>query len=240
MESTNQMSIIEGRELSAGIKECRGNYAISLFNGANFTLKRDVDFGKPNAKLKKPILYKAGAETIRQQYGVFDRYEIMHRIENFEQGFFMYQFKCSLVALINDKEYVVSEGYGSANTRESNTGNANAFDVANTKLKIAEKRALLDAVIKMAGLSSIFTQDIENDDFMKGADTITKAKPDDGITTKQRARIFAISAQAGMSSEQCKTWLASKGFVSTKDIKQSDYDAICSDLERMADECSAN
>lgn len=232
MESNNQLAIMEGRSLPAEVKEFRGNYELSLFNGASFTLKRDVDFGKPNAKLKKPILYKAGAETIRWNYGVFDRYELMHRIEDVDNGFFMYQFKCSLVKILDGQEFVVSEGYGSANTREANVGNASGFDVANTKLKIAEKRSLLDAVIKMARLSNIFTQDMENDEFMDAAKAMTKAQPEDGITAKQRQRIFAIASSVGMTTEQCRNWLKAKGFVSTKEIKQKDYDSICEMLEK--------
>ena len=232
MESNNQLAIMEGRSLPAEVKEFRGNYELSLFNGASFTLKRDVDFGKPNAKLKKPILYKAGAETIRWNYGVFDRYELMHRIEDVDNGFFMYQFKCSLVKILDGQEFVVSEGYGSANTREANVGNASGFDVANTKLKIAEKRSLLDAVIKMARLSNIFTQDMENDEFMDAAKAMTKAQPEDSITAKQRQRIFAIASSAGMTTEQCRNWLKAKGFVSTKEIRQKDYDSICEMLEK--------
>lgn len=232
MENNSQLAIVEGRNLPAEVKEYRGNYELSLFNGASFTLKRDVDFGKPNSKLKKPILYKAGAETIRWNYGVFDRYEIMNRVEDFEHGFFMYQFKCSLVKIIDGQEFVVSEGYGSANTREANVGTASGFDVANTKLKIAEKRSLLDAVIKMARLSNIFTQDMENDDFMEGAKTITKSQPEDDITSKQRQRIFAIAAGVGMTTEQCRNWLKAKGFASTKEIKQKDYENICEALEK--------
>ena len=199
-------------------------------------MKRGVDFGKPNDKLKKPILYKAGAEIIRWSYGVFDRYELMDHIEDIETGFFMYQFKCLLVKIVDGQEFAVAEGYGSANTRESNVGNASGFDVANTKLKIAEKRALMDAVIKMARLSGIFTQDMENDDFMAQAESITKSGPDSAITPKQRKRIFAMAASAGMSTEQCRNWLKGKGFVSTKDIKQKDYDGLCDELEKAGDE----
>ena len=124
-----QIAIYDGRSLPANVKEYRGNYQFTLFNGESFELKRGVDFGKPNDKLKKPILYKAGAEIIRWSYGVFDRYELMDHIEDIETGFFMYQFKCLLVKIVDGQEFAVAEGYGSANTRESNVGNASGFDV---------------------------------------------------------------------------------------------------------------
>lgn len=220
------------------VKEYRGNYELSLYNGRSFQLKRDVDFGKPTAKLKKPILYKAGAETIRWEYGVFDRYTLVDKIQDLENGFFMYLFKCELVKVFEGNEIVVSEGYGSANTRESNVGNASGFEVANTKLKIAEKRSMMDAVIKMARLSSIFSQDLENDDFMNQSDAITKEKDTDSVTSKQRQRIFAIAANAGMNTEQTRNYLKAEGFASTKDIKQSDYDPLCEKLKGLADNAS--
>jgi hypothetical protein len=219
--------------LPAEVTERRGKYELALPSGRTSILQRDVDFGKPNAKLKQPILYKGGAEKIKHDYNVFDRYEIMNSVEDFENGYFFYRFKCRLVIFDpqTKTEFTVCEGYGSANTRESNTGNATGFDVANTKLKIARKRAMVDAVINMAGLSGIFTQDIENDDFMAGAVSMAKTKDTDPITSKQRQRIFAIGAGRGMSVEQVKAWLTAKGFASVKDIKQSDYDNVCKMIE---------
>ncbi len=214
----------------ATIREVGDNYKITSPAGDTFTLRRDVDFGKPNAKLKQPVIYKGGCENIRKMYRVFDRYELIDNIKDHENGFFYFMFKCSLVAVHENRDIVVAEGYGSANTREANVGNASGFDVANSKLKIARKRAMVDAVITMAGLSSIFTQDIENDDFMTSAKELVSAKPDDAITAKQRQRIFAIGANAGMSQEAVRTFLKAKGFVSTKNIKQSDYDALCAEL----------
>jgi hypothetical protein len=216
----------------AMVQAFRGNYNLTIWDGRKFQLERDVDFGKPNAKIKQPILYKAGAEKVRWEYGVFDRYALVNSIQDVENGFFMYTFKCELVKVLPDgKEVVVSEGYGSANTRESNVGAASGFDVANSKLKIAEKRAMVDAVIKMARLSSIFTQDMENDDFMGQAGAIMNEKGTDPITPKQRQRIFAIAANAGMNTEQCRNWLKANGFASTKDIKQDDYDGLCEKLK---------
>lgn len=234
MENNHDLIVVNDTS-PALVRERRGNYELSLYNGRSFQLTRDVDFGKPNTKLKKPILYKAGAETIRWEYGVFDRYTLIDKIQDLENGFFMYLFKCELVKAMGDREVVVSEGYGSANTREANVGNASGFEVANTKLKIAEKRSMMDAVIKMARLSSIFTQDMENDDFMDGAAAITKEKDTDSITSKQRQRIFAIAASAGMNTEQTRNYLKAEGFASTKDIKQADYDTLCDKLKGLAE-----
>jgi len=214
----------------------RENYELTLWDGRKTELVRDVDFGKPSDKLKKPILYKSGAERILWDYGVIDRYEMMNSVEDFENGYFFYRFKCSLVKINFEtgQEFVVKEGYGSANSREASGGNASGFDLANQRLKIAEKRAMVDAVIKLARLSSLFTQDLEDENFMQGAADIVQAKDDDPISSKQRQRIFAIAANKGLSTEGTKNWLKAKGFVSTKNIKQKHYDDLCKELNDYA------
>jgi len=224
---------------AALVEQSRGNYIITPPNGTAVDLKRNTHFGNPvNEKTGKPvfpqpILYKGGAEQVIKAYHVQEHYECEQAIEDPENGFFFYRFKCTLCAFnsATGTQMPVTEGVGSANTRESKTGNQSGFDGANSALKKAKKRAMVDAAISLAGLSSIFTQDLENDAFMKGADEITKLGPDDAITTKQRRRIFAIADQHGMTQEQAKTWLTAQGFASTKDIKQKDYDALCSALE---------
>lgn len=235
----NEELIVLGQPLPALVTQRKGNYELAIPNGATRTLERDIDFGNPvNKKTGKnvfpqPILYKGGAEKIVHDYRVFDRYEIMSAIEDFENGIFFYRFKCSLVAYeqATRHEVVVKEGYGSSNSRESKSGAASGFDLANSVLKNARKRSMVDAAISLAGLSSIFTQDLENESFMNSATEITTAKETDPITSKQRQRIFAIAANQGMTTERTRTWLKAAGFASTKDILQKDYDSLCEKLE---------
>ena len=201
-------------------------------------LERNKDFGNPVTKngknaFNQPILFKGGAEKIIKAYKVFPHYELESSIEDVENGFFFYRFRCVLSAYnpASGEMVVVQEGVGSANSRESKGGSASGFDLANSVLKNARKRSMVDAAISLAGLSGIFTQDIENENFMNGANEITQAKDDDTITAKQRQRIFAIAAAHGMTTEQTRTWLKAEGYATTKDIKQKDYDSICEKLE---------
>ena len=227
----------------AAIIKCeRGNYSLTTPNGGAVELKRDRDFGNPKKAngdpiFPKPILYKSGAEKIIRDFKLFDRYTVESATEDAENGFFAYRVKCSLVAYnpATGQEIVYCEGLGCANTRESKTGNQSGFDGANSALKKARKRAMVDAAISLGALSSMFTADLEDTAFMKGADEITKLGPDDAITTKQRRRIFAIADQHGMTQEQAKTWLTAQGFASTKDIKQKDYDHLCDLLSEESD-----
>ena len=227
---------------AASIVSRRGNYEISTPRGIYRTLVRDVDFGNPKKKdgepvFPKPVLYKSGAEKIIRDYNLMDRYAVESCSEDAENGYFYYHVKCSLVAFnpATGQEAVFTEGYGCANTRESKTGNQSGFDGANSALKKAKKRAMVDAAVSLGALSSMFTADLEDTAFMQGADEITKLGPDDAITTKQRRRIFAIADQHGMTQEQAKTWLTAQGFASTKDIKQKNYDELCDLLSEESD-----
>lgn len=225
---------------AALVEAKRGNYIITAPTGAQRELKRNEDFGNPvNPKTGKPvfpqpILYKGGAEKIIRDYKMFDRYIVQSHSDP-ENGYFYYEVKCQIVAYNpqTGQEIVYTEGVGCANTRESKTGTQSGFDGANSALKKAKKRAMVDAAISLAGLSSIFTQDLENENFMNSAYEVVQAKDDDPITSKQRQRIFAIAAQQGLSNEQTKQWITAKGFASVKDIRQKDYDAICNELEGM-------
>lgn len=237
MEST-ALVICENNYAPALVTQKRGNYELSIPTGETRILERDKDFGNPKKKdgsnvFPQPILYKGGAEKVVHDYRVFPRYEIIYAVRDPENGFFFYEIKCSLVAInpATGAEIVVQEGFGSSNTREGKTGMASGFDQANSSLKNAKKRAMVDAAINLAGLSSIFTQDLENDAFMNKGMEFAQSKDTDAITSKQRQRIFAIGATTGMTNEGVKTWLKAHGFASTKDITQKDYDMLCEKLE---------
>ena len=234
----SQELIVINSQLPATVKQVRGNYQLTIPNGNVSTLERDVDFGNPVTKSGKtafsqPILFKGGAEKVIKDYNVLPHYEMEGCIEDYENGFFFYRFRCELRAYNpqTGELVTVQEGFGSSNTRESKAGMQSGFDGANSAIKNAKKRAMVDAAISLAGLSSMFTQDLENAAYMAMADTITQAKDTDPITSKQRQRIFAIAASKGMTTEQARVWLKAAGFASTKDILQKDYDELCGKLE---------
>ena len=112
----------------------------------------------------KPALTKAGAEKVLALFGlqaraVLDR-EAM--VEDHENGYFFYRFSCEVYKLNAEGEPVVlAEGYGSANTKERPSWAKNPYAAANSALKIAKKRAFVDAILSFAGLSDFFTQDEE-------------------------------------------------------------------------------
>ena len=225
---SNDIQIYEGQK--AVVEAKRMNYSISVPNGTEMILKRDVDFGVI-PKTKKPSLYKSGAEKIAFAYGLMQRYHIETKIEQTEpEPFFYYVVRCDLVKLLpTGQEIVFTSGYGSANTKEKRNGFNGAFDAANSTLKMAVKRSLVSAAIAVCGGSDLFTMDIEDETAItKNYEEIKQTADDDAkLTAKQIKRLYAIGAEAGRNAEQLKQFLASKGFTSTKDITQAQYDEVC-------------
>lgn len=224
---SNELTLYEGQKAIVAPK--RMNYEISVPGGVPQTLKRDVDFGVI-PKTKKPSLYKSGAEKICFAYGLMQRYYIESKIEQTEPSpFFFYTVRCDLVKLLpTGQEIVFTSSYGSANTSEKRNGFNGAYDAANSTLKMAQKRALTSAAISICGGSDLFTMDIEDETTMKNYEEIKATSNDESpITTKQIKRLYAIGNEAGRTVDDIKTFLASKGYTSSKDIKQKDYDEVC-------------
>ena len=196
----------------------RNNYELRIGDFST-TLKRGVDFGKV-PKAKTPSLWKSGAEKVLMGYNLAYDTEITDSYKDYNKGFFYYEIKAT--AYYDGK--VVRTGVGCANTSERSFGVAGAFDSANSALKKAKKRAVVDLALTIAGLSDAFTQDIEDESNEERAKEILS--DNDPITPKQIKRIFAIAAENEITAEKAKQILVSKGYASTKDIKQKDYDEV--------------
>lgn len=202
------------------------NYEVRIPNtDAALVLIRETDFGKiPGTS--KPTLLKAGAEKILWGYGITTKIEVEHAVEDYGEDPFFY-FRCRCECWKGD--LLLTVGYGSANSRERQCGRQSAYDAANSRLKIARKRALVDAALMVGQLSGAFAQDLENEDFMRDAEKLlTDRLPEDApITAAQRKRLYGIAGAAGFSTEAAKALMKGAGFASTTDIKQKDYDGVC-------------
>lgn len=119
----------------------------------------------------KPTLYKSGAEVLCLTFNLGSRMIIVQQIEDIDKPYFDYTLKCVLYSRKFGGE--VGEGYGSCNTEETRyavrkgrkSSRDELFTLKNTILKMAEKRAFVNAVLRVTNASAIFTQDIED---MKG------------------------------------------------------------------------
>lgn len=112
----------------------------------------DIIPGTSNATLLKP-----GAEKICILLGVVAKYEIISSQEDFKEGFFAHTIRC----VLHFKETPVVEGLGCCNSLEKkfldkNGVSTDGCSIANTILKSAKKRALIDAVRSIASISELF------------------------------------------------------------------------------------
>ena len=147
----------------------------------------------------KPSLLKSGAEKLCDIYGFSKLITVSNRIEAWQEGFFSYEVKATL---INKRTGIVeAEGVGNCNSKERKYRNQDAFSISNTLLKMAKKRAIVDAVLSATRSSGIFSQDIEEIDFKgNNAKTVGTSplrvlpvlQPDKLVSKQQLIDIFTL------------------------------------------------
>lgn len=151
------------------------------------TLKNGQDYGEiPGTN--KPTLLKPGGEKICMLFGLNPEYDFLQTTEDYEKEFFSYNIKCTLYR----NGQAVAQGVGSCNSKEKKyrfmnvdtvpdnyigyqeeitdkygrtrykINNTDICSLVNTILKMAKKRAFIDAVLQVASLSEVFTQDLED------------------------------------------------------------------------------
>lgn len=218
---------------AVSVKTNKENYVVSI-GDKRLQLVRDQDFGVIQGT-KKPSLYKSGAERIVMTLGLSQHFIVEKAIEEYtgDVPFFFYRFKCVLYYTTADgREVTVTEGVGSANSMEKSCGRANPMDTANARLKMAKKRSLVDACLTVGQLSSMFSQDMENEDF---ANAEIKVVDENAVISQKQARmLFARAGKLGVDKAKCSEIIAKYGYASSKDIKDKDFDKILDDVEKAA------
>ena len=120
---------------------------------------KGVDYGLING-FSKPTLLKPGAEKLCDVFGFSKTADVTNRIEDWNRGIFAYEVKVTLIQ--KENQVIEAEGIGSCNSKEASFRQQDSFTIVNTVLKMAKKRALIDAVLSATRSSGIFTQDIED------------------------------------------------------------------------------
>ncbi len=142
-------------EMTASFKFLKDYAALVKSN-----LVKDVDYGKAYSKSKKVVLLKSGMEKVLLSYGLYAELTELKEIIDFKLTFVFYKFKATLKTKTGS---IISIGYGSCNSKETSKVNKNFFDNINTVMKIAIKRAKMDAALGLGALSGQFTQDYGDD-----------------------------------------------------------------------------
>lgn len=184
----------------------------------------------------KPTLLKPGAEKILMLLGLRSEFDIVESTRDFEKGFFEYQIRCRLL----HGDIIITEGLGTCNTREVKYRKLDPFTLDNTVLKMAKKRALVDAALLVGSLSDIFTQDVEDMVDLEGVSVSESrqqrryATDQDGtITRKQVKRMWAL---AKGSADIVKQALKEHGFEKSEEVPKTEYDAVCYRIEQLAEQ----
>jgi protein tyrosine phosphatase len=132
---------------------------------------------------------------------------------------------------------LITEGLGSCNTKERKYIKQDPYTMDNTVLKMAKKRAFVDATLLVGSLSDLFTQDIEDMDLngVSVAESNVKVATDNGatITEGQAKRLFAISKG---NAELVKKIISKYGYKNSKDITKVDYNNIVAEVENAVND----
>ena len=113
----------------------------------------------------------------------------------------------------------------------------------NKALKMAEKSAHIDATLRMAGLSEVFTQDIEDMMQQREAESIQQAETElnkdfQGITKAQHQRLEARIRELGLDRNRVKDWMfkaSHQRFNSFLELSQDFYQKLYNRLDKMAE-----
>ena len=223
--------------VAAIVRTDHENYRVKI-GETNLLLRRNIDFGRI-PKAQRPSLYKSGAERILMAYGVESKFVLEKAVEEFGNAdgampLFFYRFKCELYK----GGQHITDGYGSANSNETSCGRAVKADLANSVIKKANKRSMVDACLMLAQLSGSFTADLEDStldmaDFQEVAKAVVR--PYDKISAKQVKRLYTLCTQNSVDSDTAAKIIADAGYDSAKSILNRDYDEICNKIESFSE-----
>ena len=210
IEYTSAVSVLESVDLTQ-MGNMMSN--ISKFQAIiQQTLKKGHDYDTiPGTQ--KPTLLKPGAEKTLMLLGLTSEYGIEEKVEDYAKGIFAYTVRCTITKNGNKiteglgscnskedkyrwrwvKEDDLTQGidkdiikhrttkYGSTQYRIEND---EIYSQVNTILKMAKKRAQIDATLTVAALSEVFTQDMEDMRQFIQAEEIDNLKSDEVVNIK--------------------------------------------------------
>jgi hypothetical protein len=178
----------------AGLDRRKENRA-ALMAWIRSALVEGVDYGRIQTKrgLSKPSLWKPGAEKICGMLGVGVHFPTLHDYEQAAlHGVELHNviIRCEIRDAAG---HVIADGVGARSLKQD-------YGDINKALKMAEKSAHIDATLRMAGLSEVFTQDLE--DMTNGENVAAQARHKEGDSLGGEAGGTGTGAAQGISDEQ--------------------------------------
>jgi hypothetical protein len=192
-------------------------------------MKDGTDYGVIQGCGNKPTLLKPGAEKLLMMFQVAPRVTVTDLSTPPD----VYRYRVQ-VSLISQSGVYLGDGIGECTSLEKKWHERrdgtilNASDSCNTILKMAKKRALVDAVLTVLGASDIFTQDIEDQEPTPAKATAPakkaepeKAKDGDALTTGQLAWLTK-NAPLVWTTDEIDKWLAAHKALTFAEITYGD------------------
>ncbi|CAI8981727.1 hypothetical protein [Methylocaldum szegediense] len=177
----------------------------------------------------KPSLWKPGAEKICGMLGVSVTFPTLHDYEQAALRGVDLKHVIIRCEIRDASGRVVADGVGAR-------GIAQDCGDLNKALKMAEKSAHIDATLRMAGLSEVFTQDLED---MKPEQTEPPAdrtaRPT--ISAADHRRLEATIRDYGLDRERVKEWVRKACKVDHfPDLSPAQFEKLLVKLRQWADE----
>lgn len=141
-------------------------------------LRKDVDYGVVPGT-PKSSLFKPGGEKLTRLFGLGSRFTLTDKVLDKQANFALFTYKVEIIHLKSGQ--VIAECEGTCNSQEKKYKERTAwvynektkkkepvkeltpvFDILNTLMKMAQKRAFVGGVILAVGASDFFTQDIDD------------------------------------------------------------------------------
>lgn len=129
----------------------------------------DGDFGVVPGTHGKPTLFKAGAEKLLKFYGLVSTFATARTLGDGVDAPHLHVMSACRIHVGDAGGPVVAEGEGTCNTwerkyryRRDGSVNPDPLDLDNTIVKMARKRALVDATLLATATSGLFSQDLED------------------------------------------------------------------------------
>lgn len=198
------------------------------------TLHKEHDYGVIPGSIK-PTLLKPGAEKILMMMGLRSEFEIVDSTRDFEQGFFQYQVRCKLFK----NDVLITEGLGACNTREKKYKGQDACSIDNTVLKMAKKRALIDATLLVASLSDVFTQDIEDMEDFEGNTVRENKEIKRDIKTASSSQINFIKSlkkKMNLDDEKFNEMIKRYNVTAIEQLTVNDASALIKEMQELQGE----
>ncbi|MBK1727094.1 hypothetical protein [Halorhodospira neutriphila] len=222
---------LPAEQFQAGLDRRRTNRR-ALLSWIGGALVEGTDYGSIPTRRgpSKPSLWKPGAEKICGMLGITVHLPTLHEYEKAAlQGVQLHHviLRCELH---DSAGRVVADGVGARSLKQDQGD-------LNKTLKMAAKSAHIDATLRMAGLSEVFTQDLEDMAGAAGQQQPAAAEQggSEAITAEQHRALEARIRELGLDRERVRSWIQRAwGVEHLNEVPAQRFDELRRRLEHWA------